>query len=896
MLRIISRNFIILNICILMITSTAFAKVYTDIEGKDYQRAVTVLSALEIFKGASEDEFKPDDNVTRQDFETVLSKLQGVEDVNIPENQDSTKIDEIITFEEAVKRIVDLIGYGLDAQQRGGYPSGYLAVASEKHILKNIPTGQPLSRGMFAQMVYNAIDVDIMQQQVYGDKAQYASEDGKTLLTENLKITKGTGIVTANSRSDLSGHYSLGKNELEIGGEIYKCTQTTAQDYLGCEVEFYSKVDDVSNENTILYAEKTDDNQILSIPANNIVDYNSLKYTYFKDKDKDTANSEVSLPNSVDIIYNGKAITKADFQLINFKPDAGKVVLIDNNGDGQYEVLSIESYENYVVDSVDISDNYIYPKYGKDILQLDVDDNSKRVTISDRDGNPVLLSDIYEWDVLSVTDSIDHNVKNVIVTKEVAEGNVDEVGEEDGFAVYMVQDKALKLAAGYPISILDDVKVGDAFKFYLDVEGRVAGYQFDNNSDLKIAYLMAAGTTQGLDRRVQIKVFDVEQQAAVVLNCSDKTTVNDVQNNVVNEVQKNTDQLMTVLCDNNGKVRNSLIRYRINEDNNVVELQLPYDNNNSINDGPNCLQLMYKSPVKNPSTGARDGCWYSIDGKVFHIPILKSDLSAISNWVDGFSVNSQTTFLFVPSDRNDAEGYQLKKITDYAEGQVIVDAYRTSNDADSAEIVVQYAGDGSETSGSSDANDIDGITKDTLVYLIDKITTVIDKDGNTVNKIYAYSKNGKKEMYVKNAKLVSDLGVKEGDMVRFATDGSDRIKGIQLLLSDAQRHAQTGFIPSGMNSLSEFRYLFGDVYKKSNASIFLTTNDPTNSATLNLLTFQLRSFLKVYVYDVEKKTVKDAKISDVYDYLSNANVRSHSRVFIHTKSGAPQLMVIYNGL
>ena len=41
-----------------------------------------------------------------------------------------------VTYEQAVKMIVSALGYDLVANNKGGYPTGYLAVASSEGITK----------------------------------------------------------------------------------------------------------------------------------------------------------------------------------------------------------------------------------------------------------------------------------------------------------------------------------------------------------------------------------------------------------------------------------------------------------------------------------------------------------------------------------------------------------------------------------------------------------------------------------------------------------------------------------------------------------------------------------------------------------------------------------------
>ena len=71
-----------------------------------------------------------------------------------------------VLYEEAVKMVVAALGYTPVANQRGAYPTGYIVVASQENILKNVSgsTGNPAPRSMVAQMTFNALEVPIMAQ------------------------------------------------------------------------------------------------------------------------------------------------------------------------------------------------------------------------------------------------------------------------------------------------------------------------------------------------------------------------------------------------------------------------------------------------------------------------------------------------------------------------------------------------------------------------------------------------------------------------------------------------------------------------------------------------------------------------------------------------------------
>ena len=68
-----------------------------------------------------------------------------------------------LTYDQTVKAIVSFLGYSLQADSMGGYPSGYLAQASRLQILPygNIAGDYQATYGLVATILKKAINKDI---------------------------------------------------------------------------------------------------------------------------------------------------------------------------------------------------------------------------------------------------------------------------------------------------------------------------------------------------------------------------------------------------------------------------------------------------------------------------------------------------------------------------------------------------------------------------------------------------------------------------------------------------------------------------------------------------------------------------------------------------------------
>ena len=89
-------------------------------------------------------------------------------------------VDEQITYEQAVKMLVSVLGYAPLAAEKGGYPTGYLQVAQDIGITEGVSfvATDFATRETIAQMIMNLVYLPIMEQTGYGREPRYEIMDG----------------------------------------------------------------------------------------------------------------------------------------------------------------------------------------------------------------------------------------------------------------------------------------------------------------------------------------------------------------------------------------------------------------------------------------------------------------------------------------------------------------------------------------------------------------------------------------------------------------------------------------------------------------------------------------------------------------------------------------------
>ncbi len=178
--------------------STVFAVPF-DVVGTTFEDAVVRLEDLEVLKGYPDGSFRPSSNITRAEYAAVVARVKGLEDaamasmgttifgdvpanlwasgyINVSEQAGLIKGMGIyngvntfgpqlnITYEQAVTLVVRALGFEIEAMANGGYPSGYLMIAAREGLLQDVngTLGALATRGLVAQLTYNALDIPLM--------------------------------------------------------------------------------------------------------------------------------------------------------------------------------------------------------------------------------------------------------------------------------------------------------------------------------------------------------------------------------------------------------------------------------------------------------------------------------------------------------------------------------------------------------------------------------------------------------------------------------------------------------------------------------------------------------------------------------------------------------------
>lgn len=498
---------------------------FSDTAGTKYEEAVSVLSALEIVNGFDEEQYMPEEFLTRAEMTAILIRALRMEDCE-EERTPFTDVSEEhwayypitaanslglvsgmgggifmpdaeVTASQAIKMVVSLLGYDVKAEAAGGYPAGYIMEAAGLDLLSGIESGDvPISRGDMALLMYRALSVPLFERMSYGEDAYvFSPAENETLLSAYMHIEKPEGRIDAAYSAEISAPgRKLRQDEISVLGEIFSVGESDAALRVGEKAELYVRKEDDGTKTVLIAVPKS---ETISINAASILD-NTTK-DLFCYENADGKEEKVSI-NGASVIYNG--MPKADFNALTLQPDTGSVKLIIDGGTVKY--IFVEAYENYQIKQVNKT-GLILTFFENRLNKSDISfDNSIQTVFTDATGAPCTVANCEKENILSVAESENGKYRKAVLSKAVIAGALTETAEnviKIGDAEYTVSE-SLRERPDFVMPA-----IGSSQTFALNMAGQIAGLCEAKSTDTLYGWLRSAQMTKGLSARPQFKIF-----------------------------------------------------------------------------------------------------------------------------------------------------------------------------------------------------------------------------------------------------------------------------------------------------------------------------------------------------------------------------------------------------
>lgn len=927
--------------------TVGYAASFSDVTSENnFYESIQILSGLGIINGYTDGTFGPERDVTRAEFSTMLMRamasagigssdpagtpftdlndaawaigdIRTAYDLGIINGMTATTFEpnSKVTYEQALKMIVCALNYGgqADSVYQAAVATnpatkwyyGYVQTAKSLGLTDNfvIMQEQPAKRAQIAQMIYNALEVNMLEKVEYAGGGVMYMESNQNWLKDKLKVTRAQGELLADESNTIAsdgatarpGYALLSDNSTNVNNTVLK-NGISLDGLLGKSVEYYYKTDvDGVKSLTLIYS-KSGSNISIKIDASNI-DRISGSYSegyevkYYESATAVKTKTLKVAANPV-ISFNGEVRTNVSVGDLNI--ESGSIEFMSNGGD--FNKINVEAFETYVVKSVNRTDKYIVDMFrasGSNTLYLDDEDSDYIVSIKNASGSTIGMTNIAQYNVLTVKQgkgtgnrtTVDVTVSNKNVSGSIKEIDIDFIninGTEYQISAYFNK---------YGSSTIDSFKVGDGCKAYLDKDGKIAYMTKSASSSSFFGYIASASARDDVVR-VAIVSQKTPSMGSPYVSLAKKVKID-------GETYSNTDTILELLSesaeeantnvDGNGTAYSQLVKYTINASGEITEIDTAYISEDENEEDETILKP------------------YAVARKSGNLMTYKSssyDFIGASN-SDKFRINSSTQVFLVPLDRTDFEAYGRKSSSFFKDGQsYIVEPYNVTGGLNIAEAVVVYESEATQAK----------VEYNTPMFIISSISQTTNDDGYSCDKVVGYQVSSNGTVTADKTYYTASEGViygeySVGDVLVFVTDNKGYVKEdtiIHVLDADDFAAGEKTISTTGVSYVTKFYrgLLLGADFDGESTTVQLFDMEKVDSPAdcTGELDYSGRtsSSTKFFVYDPQASGSDRITQQDSFDLSSlasynetvgTANVAA-AKLFVYTYDGSVKAIIV----
>lgn len=774
-----------------------------------------------------------------------------------------------ITGMEAVTFVMRASGYREYAEVNGGYPSGYMQAANRCGL--NYTGSAPMTQKEFVSLLYRAMTVPVYEQTEFGASVSFEST-GDNVISFYHDIYKVRGQVTANFVSSLTKKSVSDKNTLCIDDVEYRVKDGAYSSLLGYYVNaYYHKAED--GVLTVMHMSEDTKYSTLVIPADEIIDFSDLKYSYGNERIQ-----YANITSNHNLIVNGVRLT--DYTEDDFIPTNGYVTLIGENK--TYNTIIINTFVTYhtqrlavgTVESISLTE---YDTLRRFEIELNAEksvevyvDNEKvemkpfSYTVKGEEHHTYTFVGIPEGSSCSIfadkyetrngwtIPASDAKVVRLYVYTPKTLGECTAFGDD----FVEINGVEYELAAQNQLS---NLKAGDSGYFLFDYDGKLFA-RFDNRyyGNISYAYLIKAITDGSFDTVLKLKLM-TDQGKIKEYTIADKVLLNGT-------MKKDMQIVYNELCASARLLDPTFtisqpIKISLDENGNIAEIQTVSDQDTETK--------MVRATARGRYTSRSDSGFMLYSGGTAHY--LEPQMM--------FTVPNTETF--VDEDYQIMVGwpdYETKTVDIFD-----VNVHRVP------ELVVAYV----------------GATENTLhrpLVMVSRIVTTVDENGNLISELEGYDGFDKVYYYSENLSLFN--GVKEGDVIKVYGRGEEVTRWeYEIKLEDVKNHDFSATYGRQNKGIYEVYALNGDQFTLQHDGIINDTTGKRESQLGFLWTTDSQSFTNGAVYyDGSKGSNRvsyfqiNSGVPNVIQSVRNVGNEDCTKIYISMSNGMIKFVALYNGL
>ncbi len=871
----------ILTACLMLASAAVFSvqAAVTDVSDTQFEEAVELLSRLGVAE-VEEGYYYPAKSITKAEFLVMTMRMLGFQDDMLSKESEQLFYDvepgaygadyiatayqqgiifgngdgffgaeRNITLNEGLSMLLRAMNYDVMADANGGYPAGYMSTARSLNLLKGVQvdaTGY-LSKGTAAQLVFNSLKTKpILGAVLKGERLYSASGDANLLETVfGVYITEG--VIDGNRFVSLPDGEGVRDGEITIAQELYEIEEEYEGKYLGYHVKAYYT--EQSSVRKILYL-NVERNTVQQINVRESVSYVPGTFTYYPENGKKEKVIRLS-PYAV-TVWNNNVIKVGDEGLEI--PDYGQFVLVDNNSDGQIDVVHITAFDVMVLSAVDAVTEMLYNKKdsSKNINLRDYE----RYYLYDQDGTPIELSALGVEDVLEICASTDKKAIEIFRVHQQAEFAVKGKKEQDDTYVVDGDGNQYRLSkAFYRYHSSDELMLGNTYRFALNREGDIVTVLTTDGTALTYGYMTKSALKDKVfSKELILRVFTMDEDF-VELESDGKIRLYSSGDMIEPE------KIVTELA------KPQLIRYALSAEGKLKTIDLPNEDMffsgfrkmGSVPAGSNTKENRYKAASK------------TIGGQIL--------------------IGNGTRAIITPDETNldDEDGYAVSSNAYFDDDEYYPGgtAYSSNPNSVAAELVI-IPGKQS-TVGSNSPYML--VTSFGRTLNADKVETQ-SLNGYVSGKEATYPVAEDVELSFTPKGGTMPIPVEEGDVVQFATNNKGEILKVNILYDQSLEavYGSSGGADVSVAFADQSRHTLSTPMKIVDNCLFVQYD---GYATMSSDIFVMGN---AYVYEFDSTKEGDRRFSNITyrDIVTKEDdAGMEDKIFISQRYSDPKIVVIY---
>lgn len=849
-------------------------------------RVIQQMRDLGIMEGDENGDIEPTATLSRAEFVTLIARIMDMEDiyadaendlfVDVSQNYWAKSAilacakagyingtepgvfspEDNISLEQALKIMVRVLGYEYMAQEKGGYPAGYLYTANRLELMDNITTAQtdPVTKGDAAHLFFNSLEVTLTEEVGYsGDSVLMTNLGNRTILGEYMGLARAEATLDAIYGASVIDEEVDSQSQIIVGGTLYEFEGKDLRDLLGRTVDYFYTIGEKQLKSTVksvLPAENMNHEVTVNLADLSTAAGDEITYT-----DDNENEQKLNVATTTKYVKNYELLL--DYDIANLKTiQNGKVVFVDNDDDRAYDFAFIYDYTTFVVDSKTV--NMIQGKNND--TYIDLTDEDKLLYLNYYDGREVALSKIKPGHVLFVIDTPE--ILEIYVNDKMITGTYEAQGNNTVTIGGTKYDAAKDLYA-------PGVKLGDTVNVYFNPYQEVAYMDGITTADAATGYLYRLAETEStFSGGLSVKIF-TEDGDLISLALADRITMND---NFYN-VQKDASLIKANLdytTENN--IRPQLVKYQLNEDGKICILNTAATYLNADEDG---FMVFFGADSRDESGKWTQGTTFSGNSTYESSQFYNADGTLI------LSASTTATKVFtVPKwaaiGSADEKDFRLSTSSGlgYKESNQTITIYTNSKAATVADYVVVHSDNPSLDTGEVADYEL-------VIYIA---STTVWEDGEAKDAIEYYGKNGyttvKLPDYLTTTPAISELH--KGDAIRVSTDWNGDLDHLTRVYDRVNETATRKNSTYYYDVNAAYVVYENDGMLRVNA-----TKNPVKDSTMFTSSLLLSAdATNVYVVDTRngKLTVSKGSASDIV---------VGDRVVYHRRRGVTTALVVY---